>query len=110
MSSPAPFEPVADILTRTLNIKHVYGDPIQRGDTMVIPVATVAYAFGAGGGQGRRQPSAADTPEGHGAGGGGGARMTPVGVLEVGPNGTRYTPFNPIAPLLGAIVTGLVAG
>lgn len=117
MTSPAPFEPVADILTRTLNIKHVYGDPIQRGDTVVIPVASVAYGFGAGGGQGRRRQTSettdadtADTPEGRGAGGGGGARMTPVGVLEIGPNGTRYTPFNPLAPLLGAIVTGLVAG
>jgi uncharacterized spore protein YtfJ len=118
MSSPAPFEPVTALLERTLNIRHVYGEPIQRGDTTVIPVAKVVYGFGAGGGQGRRRTpkddgeasSANSTPDGQGAGGGGGVRMTPVGVLELGPHGTRYLPFNPLAPLLGAAALGLVAG
>jgi uncharacterized spore protein YtfJ len=117
MSNTAPFEPVAGLLERTLDIKHVYGEPIVRGDTTVIPVAKVAYGFGAGGGEGRRRhrlPGAESveggTPEGQGQGGGGGVRMTPVGVLELRPDATRYLPFNPLAPLFGAAAAGLIAG
>ena len=115
-STPAPFEPIAAIIERSLNIKHVYGEPIQRGDTTVIPVAQVMYGFGAGGGEGRRrrrnETSSDDPggPEGQGSGGGGGLRMTPAGALEVGPGGTRFVPFLQIQPLLGAAVVGLVLG
>ncbi len=117
MPNPAPFEPVAGLLERTLDIKHVYGEPIVRGDMTVIPVAKVTYGFGAGGGEGRRRRPRQDadgaesgTPEGQGSGGGGGARMTPVGVLELHPDGTRYLPFSPLAPLLGAAAVGLAVG
>jgi hypothetical protein len=47
MSSPAPFGPITEQLQRSLNIRHVYGEPVQHGDTTVIPVAQVAYGFGA---------------------------------------------------------------
>jgi len=115
-STPAPFEPIAAIIERSLNIKHVYGEPIQRGDTTVIPVAQVMYGFGAGGGEGRRrrrnETSSDDPggPEGQGSGGGGGLRMTPAGALEVGPGGTRFVPFLQIQPLLGAAAVGLLLG
>ena len=40
MSSPAPFEPIAELLERSLSIKHVYGEPVQHGDTAgVVPGA-----------------------------------------------------------------------
>jgi uncharacterized spore protein YtfJ len=55
MPNPAPFAPIAELLERSLSIRHVYGEPVQRGDTTVIPVATVAYDFGAGGGRGPRR-------------------------------------------------------
>ena len=115
-STPAPFEPIAALIERSLNIKHVYGEPIQRGDTTVIPVAQVMYGFGAGGGEGRRRrgngtPSDdARGPEGQGSGGGGGLRMTPAGALELGPRGTRFVPFRQIQPLLGAGAVGLLLG
>lgn len=120
MPGPAPFEPIAALLERSLSIRHVYGEPVQHGDTTVIPVAKVAYGFGAGGGQGRPRrpaastdssgPAAANTPSGEGGGGGGGVRMTPVGALEVGPHGTRFVQFQPLVPLLGAGAAGLVVG
>ena len=120
MSSPAPFEPIAALLERSLNIKHVYGEPVQHGDTTVIPVAQVAYGFGAGGGRGPGGPRAAganETPpsdtsraEAQGAGGGGGVRMTPVGALEIGPQGTRFVHFRPLGPLLAAAAFGILAG
>ena len=116
MPSPAPFEPIAALIERSLNIKHVYGEPIQRGDTTVVPVAQVMYGFGAGGGEGRRRPAngapadESGPPEGQGSGGGGGLRMLPAGALEIGPRGTRFIPFQPMRALLGAAAVGLVLG
>jgi uncharacterized spore protein YtfJ len=120
MSSPAPFEPIAELLERSLSIRHVYGEPVHHGETTVIPVAQVAYGFGAGGGWAPRRPrknGAADSPankdmppDAQGAGGGGGARMTPVGALEIGPQGTRFIHVHPLTPWLGAGALGLVIG
>jgi uncharacterized spore protein YtfJ len=122
MSSPAPFEPIAALLERSLNIKHVYGEPVQRGDTTVIPVAQVAYGFGAGGGRGPggKRVAGPDEPppsdsghaeaEAQGAGGGGGVRMTPLGALEIGPQGVRFIQFRPFGPLFGAAALGVLLG
>jgi uncharacterized spore protein YtfJ len=120
MSNPAPFAPIAELLERSLSIRHVYGEPVQRGDTTVIPVATVAYGFGAGGGRspgrgGRPAIDESTSPEtsrteAEGAGGGGGVRMTPVGALEIGPDGTRFVRFHRLAPLVGAAAIGLLFG
>ena len=119
MSSPAPFGPIAELIERSLSIRHVYGEPVQHGDTTVIPVAQVAYGFGAGGGQGpARVPSGADgsvpredsRPDAQGAGGGGGVRMTPVGALELGPQGTRFVRFRPLTPWFGGAALGLAVG
>jgi uncharacterized spore protein YtfJ len=120
MSSPAPFEPIAELFQRSLSIRHVYGEPVQNGDTTVIPVAKVAYGFGAGGGrrprrgaEGARDESASAEEgriDAQGEGGGGGVRMTPVGALEIGPHGTRFVRFHPLAPLIGAAALGVVVG
>ena len=120
MSNPAPFAPIAELLERSLSIRHVYGEPVQRGDTTVIPVATVAYGFGAGGGRGPARvgmhvvdesaSQEANRTDAKGAGGGGGVRMTPVGALEIGPQGTRFVHFHQLAPLLGAAALGLLLG
>ena len=120
MASPAPFGAIAELFERSLNIHHVYGEPVQNGDTTVIPVARVALGFGGGGGRrssrlgkGRDDGESADKgigSEPEGAGGGGGARMTPVGALEIGPHGTRFIHFRDVTPWFGAAAVGLVAG
>jgi uncharacterized spore protein YtfJ len=118
MSSPAPFAPIAELIERSVSIRHVYGDAVHHGDTTVIPVASVAVGFGAGGGRGpgvmRSAPTGPPDPEtrgdAEGAGGGGGVRMTPAGVLEIGPNGTRFIRFHPLAPLFGIGAIGLGIG
>jgi uncharacterized spore protein YtfJ len=112
MSSPAPFEPIAELFQRSLSIRHVYGEPVQHGDKTVIPVAQVMYGFGAGGGKGpgRARANGSDPHDAQGAGGGGGLRMTPVGALEIGPGGTRFVHVDTFAPLLGAALLGLAAG
>ncbi len=120
MSSSAPFEPIAELLERSLSIRHVYGEPVHHGETTVIPVARVAYGFGAGGGRGRARTSmpvetaidesSRPSEETQGAGGGGGVRMTPVGALEIGPQGTRFIRYRPLTPLFGAAALGLAVG
>jgi uncharacterized spore protein YtfJ len=120
MSNPAPFGPIAELFERSLSIHHVYGEPVHHNGTTVIPVAQVAYGFGAGGGRGpnRTRKNASDdgppdkntTSEAEGAGGGGGVRMTPVGALEIGPQGTRFIHFHSLTPWLGGGALGLVAG
>jgi uncharacterized spore protein YtfJ len=118
MSVTTPFEPIAGVFERNLSIRHVYGEPVHHGDTTVIPVAKVAYGFGAGGG---RRPVAGSAPgasssaelagpEAQGGGGGGGARLTPIGALEVGPHGTRFVHYNQLPRLAGAFVLGVGVG
>jgi uncharacterized spore protein YtfJ len=120
MSSPAPFESIAALLARSLDIRHVYGEPVHHGDRTVIPVAQLACIFGAGGGRGpghtRKTPQVpaqdapSNTPDAEGAGGGGVARMTPVGALEIGPQGIRFVHFRPLPPLFAAAALGLAIG
>jgi len=116
MSATAPFEPVSTLFERNLTIHHVYGEPVHQGETTIIPVAKVAYGFGAGGGQRRagRAVAADDPQEGHSGsearGGGGGARLSPIGALEIGPWGTRFIRFDELPRLLTALCFGLVIG
>ena len=121
-----PLEPVARLFEQSLSIRHVYGEPIQRGDVTVVPVAKVAFGFGGGFGSraARRRRGAAGAmaeaidagaatesrAEPEGAGAGGGARMTPVGALEIGPRGTRFVPIDETPRLLGALAMGIGAG
>jgi uncharacterized spore protein YtfJ len=122
LSAPAPVQPIAELFERNLSIRHVYHDPIRHGDLTVIPVAKVAFGFGAGVGRRGRlrrrgQQVASDEttnaegraePDGQGAGGG--ARMTPVGALEIGPRGTRFIHYSELPQLLGVLAIGIGAG
>jgi uncharacterized spore protein YtfJ len=118
MSITTPFEPIAEVFERNLSVRHVYAEPVHHGDTTVIPVAKVAYGFGAGGGrrpasrsEGTRGSTAkAAGAEAQGGGGGGGARLTPIGALEVGPRGTRFIRYNQLSHLAGAFAVGLGVG
>ena len=118
MSATTPFEPIAEVFERNLSIRHVYAEPVHHGDTTVIPVAKVAYGFGAGGGrrpatrsaQGAGSSAESAGPEAQGGGGGGGARLTPIGALELGPRGTRFVRYNQLPRLGGAFMLGLGVG
>jgi uncharacterized spore protein YtfJ len=117
MSTPVPLQPIAQLFENSLSIRHVYGEAVRHGDTTVIPVAKVAFGFGAGMGRRPRagqvdQAGAAgkDDSAAQGSGGGGGARITPVGALEIGPRGTRFIAFGQLPRLLGALTIGLGAG
>ena len=101
MSEHAVLQSLKDLIERNLSIRHVYGEKVVSGDTTVIPVASVAVAFG--GGEGR-------TDQQEGGGGGGALRMSPIGALEIGPRGTRFVRFPRWGPLLGAAALGFAAG
>jgi len=107
MSVTTPFEPIAEVFERNLSIRHVYAEPVHHGDTTIIPIAKVAYGFGAGGGRRPVEPAGA---EAQGGGGGGGARLTPIGALEVGPHGTRFVRYDEVQRLAGAFALGLGVG
>jgi uncharacterized spore protein YtfJ len=59
-------------------VSTVFGEPVEREGTTVIPVAKARFGFGGGGGAG-----AHDGDEGSGGGGGGGAWVSPVGYIEL---------------------------
>jgi uncharacterized spore protein YtfJ len=99
---------MSDILERlarqvqvNANAKQVYGEPVERDGTTIIPVAKVQWGFG-GGGIGR---GAAER-----GGGGGGARAFPTGFIELRNGKAEFRPItDPLTPTLVA-AAGLAAG
>lgn len=77
-----------------------YGEPVTIDGRTVIPVARVRASGGLGFGRGASR-SARDDADGSGSGGGGGGYLdaTPVGVLTIGPEGSRFESIpDPEAP------------
>ena len=94
------------------DVRAVYGEPIQHGDTTIIPTAEVlsglAFGFGGGGGTGTDQNS--DKPvQGSGSGGGGGGRVLsrPVAVVVASSEGVRVEPVIDITKIALAGLTAL---
>jgi uncharacterized spore protein YtfJ len=86
------------------NARQVYGEPVERDGTTIIPVARVQWGFG-GGGLGR-------TPLAQG-GGGGGARANPVGYIALRDGKADFHPISDpgsAGSLAGAAILGLLAG
>jgi uncharacterized spore protein YtfJ len=90
----------------------VFGEPVQRGDVTVIPVARQRWFVGAGAGS-SPVPGAEPGAEGSGSGGGGGAIGDPVGYIEMSPSGVTFRSVgwaspNPLAILALGIAAALV--
>ncbi len=91
---------ISEMLERiraSARVELVYGEERKVGDKTLIPIAAVAYTFGAGAGGGTAPASngheGGDAPMGGGGGGGGAVRVQPVGVLEVEDDETRLVPI-----------------
>lgn len=110
MNATEMLERIGDSLGTTATVKSVFGEPIHAEGKTVIPVAKVAYGFGAGGGRkGRRaNDGSGDQPEG--GGGGGGVRAFPAGALEITQGQTRFIAYNDLRWLLGAFAAGAMLG
>ncbi len=79
-----------DQLQENASVNAVYGQPVETGGKVIIPVASVSYTFGLGMGEGQG-PRLEDgsQPGGEGGGGGGGLRAKPVAVIEITPECTH---------------------
>ena len=118
MSTKELIESAVEHLRTSASVKTVYGDPVVVDGRTIIPVARVAYGFGGGTGikKGPELPEGAERTanqqEGEGAGGGTSAR--PVGVVEIGPEETKFLAFGNARKLaLTAVIgsgVGLIAG
>jgi uncharacterized spore protein YtfJ len=80
----------------------VYGDPVDRGDITIIPVAKVGYGFGFG--RGNQNESAG------GGGGGDGLGATPVGYIEIANGQSRFRPIRRFRPAFAIVPLVLAAG
>ena len=99
-------EKLADKVGAKASIKAVFGDPIVRNGTTIVPVAKVRWGFGGGTGTGPTS-EASDAPVGTGSGAGGGVTAEPIGYLEIGNEGAA---FKPIAGAYPSPVFLLAAG
>ena len=91
-------------------IKTVYGDPIVVEGKTIIPVAKVAYGFGAGAGPVRKGEGEDQTGGKEAGGGGGGIVARPVGVIEITKEETKFVPIDERRKLAGALIIGLLLG
>jgi uncharacterized spore protein YtfJ len=81
---------LSEKIDQTVGAKAVFGAPIEREGTTVIPVARARW--GLGGGVGTRIMKEAGGPQ-SGSGGGGGGVMTPVGFIEICDGRAAFRPI-----------------
>jgi hypothetical protein len=82
------------------SVQAVFGEPIQRGDLTVVPVAKVRWAFGGGAGTGPAETEAS------GSGAGGGVMADPAGYLEIRGDEARFRPIGPAFPSPALVIAG----
>jgi uncharacterized spore protein YtfJ len=99
---------IADKVRSSASVKSVYGDPVEMEGKTIIPVARVVYGFGGGGGS-KPAHNAEEQPQ-EGGGGGGGVAATPVGVIEITPEGTRFVPIAMGRKMVAAVAMGALVG
>ena len=99
------FQSISDNLSASADVTKVYGEPKVIEGKTIIPVAKVSYGFGGGFGSGARNDESGD-----GGGGGGGVSASPVGILEVTAQETRFIPFENKKKLVGALIFGVLVG
>jgi len=105
---------IHDLLAKandSIQVGRVFGTPIERDGTLVIPVAAVMGGSGGGGGTG---VGPGDAGEGSGSGGGFGMRARPVGVYVVRDGDVRWVPVVDSARVIRAAalvgITALLVG
>jgi uncharacterized spore protein YtfJ len=118
-SSTAGLETIQRTLDQFLEsakVEAVYGQPVQHGDTMIIPSAEVVsimgFGLGSGVNTGQDQDGKKENNEGMGGGGGGRVFSRPVAVIVASPEGIRIEPVVDITKVILAALTtiGFMAG
>lgn len=91
---------VQDVITKFLDaaqVDRVYGRPIRKGETVIIPAAEIVAGLGFGAGYGSGGSSGEQDEEdnyGEGGGGGGGGKIIsrPAAVVIISPDSVRVEP------------------
>ncbi len=91
----------------TANVDTVYGQPIRKGDTIIIPTAEVLSGLGFGTSQGDISRKESKGSKWSGGGGGGRTFSRPVAVIVVSPEGVRVTPIFDTTKIILAGLTAL---
>jgi uncharacterized spore protein YtfJ len=94
-------ERLADKVGAAANITKIYGEPIDRDGTTIIPVAKVRYGFGGGGGVQKDQ---------RGSGGGGGVLVTPYGYIEIKNGSSEFRRITGAGMNIPTILAGSIVG
>lgn len=112
-------ERLAERIGAKVNVKTVFGEPVERDGITIIPVAKVRWGFGGGAGTGpvpvgpgldgddaglSDEAARASARQGTGQGGGGAATADPIGWLEIGPDGAVFKPIVPAMPSPGFLL------
>jgi uncharacterized spore protein YtfJ len=94
----------------TASVDLVYGEPVEHGDTMIIPTAEILVGLGFGAGYGGgSSPKQEEEGEGYGEGGGGGGGgrtfSRPVAIVVSSPEGVRVEPVVDITKIALGFLT-----
>lgn len=109
-ASLAVIQETMDRFLEVADVKSVYGQAIEHGDTIVIPAAELlcGMGFGAGYGYGKSDETEEQGQGGGGGGGGGGRTFSrPVAVIVASPQGVRVDPVIDITKLGLAALTAM---
>jgi len=107
-------DPVQETIKETLahflvtaDVDTVYGQPIRKGDMLIIPTAEVLSGLGFGASQGKM--SGKESKGGNWSGGGGGGRTfsRPVAVIVASPESVKVTPIFDTTKIILAGLTAL---
>ena len=95
---------------KTISVSAVYGEPVEAGDTKIIPAAQVmgGMGFGSGFGSGKHgDGSEQEVGEGGCSGGGGRSLSRPVAAVVASPEGVRV---EPVIDKTRIALTAVIAG
>jgi len=90
-------------LANSARVDAVFGQPIERDGTIIVPCAEIAVGLGMGTGSGPMDEHGRAT--GSGGGGGGGSRGRPIAVIIVSREGVRVEPVLDLTRIILATFT-----
>jgi uncharacterized spore protein YtfJ len=111
MKAEEVFESLLEKIQKQSGAKLVFGDPVEKADKIVIPVAKAMYGFGGGAGKFHTEGEGSEEGQNEkGAGMGGGLSARPVGVIEITEERTTFIPINDTSRLIGIFLLGAILG
>jgi uncharacterized spore protein YtfJ len=115
-------ERLATLFSQNASVKSVFGEPIQAGEKIIIPVSQISYGVGGGWGNTEKQnpEKPTSTPreelkknekglnDSNGGGGGGGIYIKSKGVFEITPKSTKFIPADNFKQVIICVAFGFL--